>query len=247
MEKWCIPMDYKIISHYKLNKHIYLMKLLGDTKKIKRAGQFVNIKIPGKYLRRPISISDYDDHSITIIYKVLGMGTKILSQMKEDEKIDVLVGLGNGFNTKNTYKRNLLVGGGIGIPPLMKLAKDLKNEKKDVSIVAGFNTKDDVYGLSILEEMGIDVRVTTMDGSYGEKGVVTDIIDENKYDYMYACGPIPMLKSLSKLNIDGQFSMEERMGCGFGGCMGCTNKTKNGFKRICTEGPVLEKNEIIFE
>ena len=210
------------------------------------AGQFVNIKLDGLYLRRPISVCDYENDTLTIVYKVVGKGTEQMSQMTSGS-LDVLTGLGNGYNIDNNAQNVLLLGGGVGVPPLYNLAKKLINSGKKVCVILGFNTKSEVFYENEFKELGADVTVATADGSYGVKGFVTDAIPEN-YDYFYTCGPEPMLKAVYKFTkTSGQFSFEERMGCGFGACMGCSCKTLTGYKRICKDGPVLEKEEILWE
>lgn len=238
---------YKILSNKALTSSVFKMVLEGDTSSITRPGQFINIQLDGYYLRRPISISDYDDKTITIIYKVVGHGTEAMSTLKEDTKLDCLVGLGNGYDTSLTNKSALVLGGGVGVPPLYGLCKKLLNEGKSVRVVLGFNTKEEIFYEEEFKKLGAEVIVTTVDGSYGVKGFVTDAIDY-EYDYFYTCGPLPMLKAVyNKTTTSGQFSFEERMGCGFGACMGCTQKTTNGYKRVCKEGPVFVKEEIVWE
>lgn len=224
------------------------MVLSGDTSAITAPGQFVNIKVSGKFLRRPISVCDCDENSITLIYKVVGGGTHQLSDMRPGEKLDLLTGLGNGFDTSVSGERPVLFGGGVGVPPMYKLAKKLVAEKKTPIMVMGFNSAEEVFYKEEFESLGIKVYLTTADGSAGEKGFVTDVTDRlGEYTYTYACGPEPMLKALyEKTASDGEFSFEERMGCGFGACMGCSCKTKYGNKRICKDGPVLKKEEIIW-
>ncbi len=226
------------------------MVLQGETGKIANPGQFINIKIDDSYkhiLRRPISICDYDESTITIIYKVLGEGTDILSHKKTGETLDVLCPLGNGFSIKNQPKHQLIIGGGIGVPPLYRLAKEMSESGMDYEVVIGFQSKKDIILLDEFKALGVNVSVTTDDGSFGYKGNVLEYIEDHQieYDYYYACGPQVMLHALIKEGYEGQLSFEERMGCGFGACMGCTHKTKNGYKRICVEGPVLEANEVI--
>ncbi len=238
---------FEIISNISLNESIYKMVLLGDTLGIKSSGQFINIKLEGKYLRRPISVCDYDEETITIIYKVVGSGTKQLSAMKKGEKLDILTGLGNGYDTQKSGNKPLLIGGGVGIPPLYRLCKELINAGKDVSVVLGFNTKAESFYVDEFKDLGATVYVASVDGTLGIKGFVTDALP-NEYSYFYCCGPEPMLKAVYKAtNTSGQFSFEERMGCGFGACMGCSCKTITGYKRICKDGPVLQKEEILWE
>ena len=227
------------------------MILEGDTQWIKRPGQFVNIELEGLYLRRPISICDWDDKTITIIYKVVGKGTEQMSQMQLGVELDVLTGLGNGFNPEPAVEnaKSLLVGGGVGVPPLYHLATVLLAAGRKVSVVLGFNTAAEVFYADEFRALGADVYVSTADGSMGVKGFVTDAIREAAidFDYFYSCGPLPMLKALCGCtDKPGELSFEERMGCGFGACMGCSCKTLTGNKRICKEGPVMRREEIIW-
>lgn len=238
---------YTIVSNELIAKNVYKMVLKGDTKYITKPGQFINIELAGKYLRRPISVCDFDRNSITIIYKVVGSGTEQMSRMKKSEKLDVLTGLGNGFSIEKGGREPLLVGGGVGVPPLYYLAKKLIATGLTPKVVLGFNSAQDVFFKDEFIALGCETYVATADGSAGQKGFVTDVIVYNnlRYDYTYACGPIPMLEALYYIdNLGGQFSFEEKMGCGFGACMGCSCKTKYGNKRICKDGPVLEKEEI---
>ena len=237
---------YKVESNEKIAKSVYKMVLSGDTSTITRPGQFINIKVPDKYLRRPISVCDFDGDTVTVIYKVVGEGTKIMSEMEKGISLDVLTGLGNGFDAGKSGDRPLLIGGGVGVPPLYNLAKKLKDEGKTVTVILGFNTSDEVFLKEEFEKIAT-VYLTTADGSEGQKGFVTDAMDGIDYDYIYTCGPQAMLRAVyDKSKTGGQFSFEERMGCGFGACMGCSCKTKYGAKRICKDGPVLEKEEIIW-
>jgi dihydroorotate dehydrogenase electron transfer subunit len=215
------------------------MHLLGDTEGIK-CGQFVNIKLDGFFLRRPISVCDRDDESVTILYKIVGKGTEAMAKMPVGEKVDVLTGLGNGYDTALSGDRPLLIGGGVGVPPLYMLAKKLRSEGKEVSVILGFNTADEVFYEDEFRALGCDVTVTTVDGSHGVKGFVTNAVD-GQQSYYYTCGPLPMIKALIQaLGTHGEVSMEERMGCGFGACMGCTIQTTVGPKRVCKEGPVFD-------
>ncbi len=249
-------MNKKVIMKIKSNeliaKDVYKMILEGDTSEIKRPGQFVNIKLENKFLRRPISVCDYNSSELTIIYKILGSGTDLMSKMKHNQKLDLLMGLWNGFDLEPTTDKNhiLLVGGGVGIPPLYNLAKELKKLGKKVTVVMGFRSKEDVFYEKELNNLVDNVYVVTNDGSYGDKGFVTDVISNNniEFDYYMSCGPEPMLNLLcTSIAKDGQLSFEERMGCGFGACMGCSCKTKYGYKRICVEGPVLSSSEVIID
>ena len=238
---------YKILSNVKIAKSVYKMVLEGDTSAITAPGQFVNIKLEGKFLRRPISICDWDKDTITFIYKVVGGGTEQLSVMSTGDELDLLVGLGNGYDTLKSDSKPLLIGGGVGVPPLFGLAKKLLAEGKDVSVVLGFNSADEVFLEQDFADLGAKVIVATADGSYGVKGFVTDAMKNIDYTYFYTCGPEPMFRAIEKnVTTSGQYSFEERMGCGVGACMGCSCKTKYGNKRICKDGPVLEREEIIW-
>lgn len=238
---------YEIKSNKKLTESIFEMVLIGDTSSITAPGQFINIKLDGFYLRRPISICDYDDSTITIIYKVVGEGTEVMSKLNAGEKLDVLCGLGNGFDTSKSSDNPVLIGGGVGVPPMYNLCKKLIAEGKNVTVILGFNKKDEIFYENEFEKLGADVKVTTVDGSYGIKGFVTDALKDTDYSYFYTCGPMPMFKAIeSTATTSGQYSFEERMGCGFGACMGCSCKTKYGNKRICKDGPVLTREEIIW-
>lgn len=239
---------FEIKENKKIAKSVYKMKLLGDATAIEKPGQFINIKLDGFFLRRPISVCDCDENNIDIIYKVVGTGTEVMSNMKEGEILDILTGLGNGFDLSKSGENPIVVGGGVGVPPMYMLAKKLKERGKNVKAILGFNTKDEVFYKEEFSSLGIETFVTTADGSMGTKGFVTDALELcSDYTYFYTCGPEPMLKALyGKTATPGQFSFEERMGCGFGACMGCSCKTKYGNKRICKDGPVLSKEEIIW-
>ena len=237
---------YKILYNFALTDTVYSMVLEGDTSALIAPGQFVNIKLDGKFLRRPISVCDFNDKTITIIYKVVGEGTAQMSKMKAGETLDLLVGLGNGFNPEKAGEKPLLIGGGVGIPPLYNLCKELLKMGKKPTVILGFNTKSEIFYDKAFKELGVNVIVTTVDGSEGVKGFVTDAFPSD-YDYFFTCGPMPMFKAIEKVaKTSGQYSFEERMGCGFGACMGCSCKTKYGNKRICKDGPVLTKEEIIW-
>lgn len=238
---------FTVKKNVALTKNVYEMALCGDTSDIERPGQFVNIKLDGLYLRRPISVCDTEGDTLTLIYKVVGKGTEQMSGGKPGEKLSVLSGLGNGYDISVSGQKPLLLGGGVGVPPLYMLAKQLIKDGKDVSVILGFNTKDEVFYEEEFKALGCSVTVTTVDGSYGKKGFVTDALPE-EYSYYYTCGPLPMLKAVfNRCNSSGQLSFEERMGCGFGACMGCSCKTITGYKRICKDGPVLYKEEILWE
>lgn len=237
----------EIAENAVLTENVCKMRMFGDVSDVTSSGQFVNIKIEGLYLRRPISVCDKDENSVTVIYKVVGKGTEILSRMKKGEKLDVLTGLGNGYDLTLSGNSPLLIGGGVGVPPLYMAAKELLKHGKTVSVILGFNTKSEVFLEKEFRNIGCNVTVTTADGSYGKKGFVTDALPD-EYSYFYACGPEPMLKAVWKSSkTSGQMSFEERMGCGFGACMGCSCKTIAGYKRICKDGPVMKKEEILWE
>ena len=238
---------FEIIENIALTETVMRMQLRGDTSEITRPGQFINIKLDGLYLRRPISVCDSVGDVVTIIYKVVGKGTKQMQEM-QGGKLDVLTGLGNGYDTSVSGERPLLLGGGVGVPPLYMLAKKLISEGKQVSVILGFNTKDEVFYEKEFRALGASVTVATVDGSYGTRGFVTDAMKDMEYSYFYTCGPEPMLKAVYNTSVTGgQLSFEERMGCGFGACMGCSCKTIYGNKRICKDGPVLVKEEILWE
>ena len=237
---------FTIIENTKIAKDVYKMLLRGDTSAIINAGEFVNIQLEGFYLRRPISVCDVEGDVLTLIYKVVGKGTLAMSEMPEGTVLRILTGLGNGYDLTPAGEYPLLVGGGVGVPPMYLLAKRLLAQGKKVSVVLGFNTADEVFYEDEFKALGCEVQVTTVDGSHGVKGFVTDALPE-RYTYFYTCGPMPMFRALNKaVKTSGQFSFEERMGCGFGACMGCSCKTLTGNKRICKDGPVLKKEEIIW-
>ncbi len=239
---------FQIVENTPLTDSVMRMRLAGDVSDITASGQFINIKLAGKYLRRPISVFDRDEDSVTVIYKVVGVGTEQMKNMKVGETLDVLTGLGNGYDLSVSGEKPLLLGGGVGVPPMYMLAKKLIAEGKSVSVILGFNTKSEVFCEEDFRALGADVTVTTVDGSYGTKGFVTDVMKDTEYSYFYTCGPEPMLRAVYRTSLtEGQFSFEERMGCGFGACMGCSCKTVTGYKRICKDGPVLRKEEILWE
>lgn len=238
---------FSVKENTPLTDNVYKMTLTGDCSDITAPGQFVNIKINGLFLRRPISVCDREGDTLTIIYKVVGKGTEIMSKMSEGTVLDVLTGLGNGYNLELCGENPLLLGGGVGVPPMYMLAKELIKSDKKVTVILGFNTKSEVFYEDEFKTLGCDVTVTTVDGSYGKKGFVTDALPES-YSHFCCCGPEPMLKAVYKsTNTSGQLGFEERMGCGFGACMGCSCKTITGYKRICKEGPVMKKEEILWE
>ena len=237
---------FTIAKNDNLTSNVYIMMLKGDTEGI-RCGQFVNIKLDGLYLRRPISVCDCEGDCLTLIYKVVGRGTEQMSKMKVDDSLDLLTGLGNGYDTSLSGENPLLIGGGVGVPPLYMLCKKLVSEGKKPTVILGFNKADEVFYQKEFESLGVRVLVATADGSVGVKGFVTNAMDGIDYSYFYTCGPEPMLKAVyNATTTSGQMSFEERMGCGFGACMGCSCKTITGYKRICKEGPVMEKEEILW-
>ena len=238
---------FKITSNEKIARDIFKMTLAGDTSAITAPGQFVNIKLDGFFLRRPISVCDCVGENLTLIYKTVGRGTEQMSRMKNGDELDLLTGLGNGYNTRTSGGSPLLVGGGVGVPPMYMLCRKLISEGKNVTVVLGFNSKDDVFYENEFRALGADVHIATADGTYGTKGFVTDVIKDMQYTFFYTCGPEPMFRAMHKImKTPGQYSFEERMGCGFGACMGCSCKTLTGNKRICKEGPVMESEEIIW-
>ena len=239
---------FEIVSNKALTENVFQMVLKGDTTAITAPGQFVNIQLEGLYLRRPISVCDLDGDKLTIVYKAVGKGTEQMSHMCAGEKLDVLTGLGNGYDLSLSGDKPVLLGGGVGVPPMYLLAKELLKQGKKVSVILGFNTKSEIFYEQEFKDLGCDVTVTTVDGSYGTKGFVTTALENMEYTYFYTCGPEPMLKAVYKASAtSGQMSFEKRMGCGFGACMGCSCKTLTGYKRICKEGPVMKKEEILWE
>ncbi len=238
---------FEIAENTALTSNVYKMRLLGDASGITAPGQFINIKLDGMYLRRPISVCTADDKSVTIIYKVVGHGTEQMSKMTCGV-LDVLTGLGNGYDISKSGDKPLLLGGGVGVPPLYMLAEELIKEGKDVTVILGFNKEEEIFYEKEFAALGAKVYVTTADGSYGTKGFVTDVMQHLDYTHFFTCGPEPMLKAVYKASkTSGQLSFEERMGCGFGACMGCSCKTLTGYKRICKDGPVMMKEEILWE
>ena len=238
---------FEIIENTKLVPNVYRMRLKGDTSAITAPGQFVNIKLEGHFLRRPISVCDVEADVLTIIYKVVGKGTEAMSKM-QNGRLDILTGLGNGYDLTLTGDKPVLLGGGVGVPPMYLLCKRLIAEGKTPTVILGFNKKEEVFYEDAFKALGCPVLVTTVDGSYGIKGFVTDALKDVDYTHFCTCGPEPMLKAVYKTAVtSGQMSFEKRMGCGFGACMGCSCKTITGYKRICKEGPVMKKEEILWE
>lgn len=237
----------KITDNKKIAEKTYFMSLEGDTSAITKPGQFINIKLDGFFLRRPISVCDCENGKLSIIYKVVGNGTKEMSELPVGAELDILSGLGNGYDTSKSGDCPVLIGGGVGVPPMYLLCKKLVSEGKKATVILGFNSEKEVFGVDEFKETGAEVYVTTADGSVGTKGFVTDVLKNLDYTYFYTCGPMPMFKAIESIaKTSGQYSFEERMGCGFGACMGCTCKTKYGNKRICKDGPVLEREEIVW-
>ena len=238
---------FEIIENTCLVPNVYRMRLRGDTSAITAPGQFVNIKLEGMFLRRPISVCDVVGDVLTVIYKVVGKGTEAMSKM-ESGTLDILTGLGNGYNLSVTGEKPVLLGGGVGVPPMYLLCKRLIAEGKKPTVILGFNKAEEFFYEAEFKALGCTVLVTTVDGSYGIKGFVTDALKEVEYTHFCTCGPEPMLKAVYRAtNTSGQMSFEERMGCGFGACMGCSCKTLTGYKRICKDGPVMRKEEIKWE
>ena len=238
---------FEIKTNTKIAENTYKMVLGGDCSGITASGQFVNIKLDGFFLRRPISVCDYNDNELTLIYKVVGKGTEYMAELGAGEKLDILTGLGNGYDLSKSGNEPVLIGGGAGVPPMYNLCRKLVAEGKKPQVILGFNKENEVFFENEFKALGAEVTVTTADGSYGMKGFVTDALKNMKYTYIYSCGPEPMLKAIyNTAETSGQLSFEERMGCGFGACMGCSCATKYGNKRICKDGPVLEMEEIIW-
>lgn len=239
---------FEILSNEALTPSVYRMTLSGDTSAITAPGQFVNIRLAGKFLRRPISVCDWEDWKLTLVYKVVGHGTAQMAAMAPGESLDILTGLGNGYDLTLTGEHPVLVGGGVGVPPMFGLAKHLRALGKPVQVILGFNTREEIFYEEEFKALGCTVYVTTVDGSYGIPGFVTDALKNLSYSHFCACGPEPMLKALyAASTTSGQMSFEERMGCGFGACMGCSCKTLTGSKRICKDGPVMKKEEILWD
>ena len=238
---------FTVLENQALTRDVFKMVLEGDTSAITASGQFVNILLDGLYLRRPISVCDWDEKTLTIVYKVVGKGTEQMSQMTPGKKLDILTGLGNGYDLTLAGDKPVLLGGGVGVPPMYGCAKKLVELGIKPTVILGFNVKDEIFYEEEFKALGCDVTVTTVDGSYGVKGFVTNALPE-QYTHFYTCGPEPMLKAVYKAtNTSGQMSFEERMGCGFGACMGCSCHTLTGYKRICKDGPVMMKEEIKWE
>ena len=238
---------FTLAENAPLTSAVYRMVLEGDTSAITAPGQFVNVSIPGLFLRRPISVCDWSENRLTLIYKTVGKGTDRLSAMAPGEKLDLLTGLGNGYDLTKSGGAPLLVGGGVGVPPLYGLAKALLSQGKSVDVVLGFNTASEIFYVSEFETLGAQVHIATADGSVGTRGVVTDVMGSLPYSYFYACGPLPMFRAMEKVaRTSGQYSFEERMGCGFGACVGCTMETALGPRRVCKDGPVFEREVILW-
>ena len=239
---------FTVIENRKLTADVMLMRLSGDTSDVTAAGQFVNVKLDGFYLRRPISVCDVEDGILTIIYKTVGEGTEYMAALIPGAKLDILTGLGNGYDLSVSGSNPAVIGGGVGVPPMYNLAKRLIAQGKEVTAILGFNKKEEVFFEDEFKALGCKTVITTVDGSCGVKGFVTDALRDMDYSYFYTCGPEPMLKAVYRVaSTSGQFSFERRMGCGFGACMGCSCKTITGNKRICKEGPVLVKEDILWE
>ncbi|MBE0600609.1 MAG: dihydroorotate dehydrogenase electron transfer subunit [Firmicutes bacterium] len=239
-------MTFTITENVRIAKSTWRMVLTGDSANITRPGQFVQLQVPGFYLRRPISVCDFNEQSLTLIYKVIGRGTEAMTRMRAGDEADLLTGLGNGYTVKPC--KPLLIGGGCGIPPLYKLCKALIEQGMIPQVVLGFHSKDEVFLEDEFKALGAAVTLTTVDGTCGEQGFATQAADTLAFDYVYACGPDAMLKAVYKLcesrGVSGQFSLEERMACGFGACMGCSIHTVSGAKRVCADGPIFEKEEL---
>ncbi len=242
-------MQYQIIENNPIAPGVFLLDLAGDTSVLKAPGQFCQIRLPGFYLRRPISICDWDENGMTLIYKAVGQGTEALSRLETGAGLDILNGLGNGYDANRCSSHPLVIGGGVGTPPLYALTKALLAAGKHPTVILGFNKTDEIFLADAFEDLDVPVLLTTADGSAGQKGFVTDAMEPDDPRYVYACGPLPMLKAVYKKSAcpTGQYSLEERMGCGFGACMGCTIETRFGPRRVCKDGPVFLKEELLWE
>ena len=243
---------FTVKENTRLTESVCRMVLEGDTSAITAPGQFVNVQLPGRYLRRPISVCDSKDGELTLVYKVVGEGTADMAEMLPGTRLDILTGLGNGYDLRKAGPHPLVIGGGVGVPPMYKLTKELIGDgciDRHITVVLGFNTKCEVFYEEEFRDLVHDVIVTTVDGSYGIKGYVTTPLDPAYYSDYYACGPLPMLKAVRKVMAErrGQLSLEERMGCGFGACMGCSIKVKGGYKRVCKDGPVFSADELLWD
>ena len=242
---------FKINSNVLIAENTYEMELLGDTSEIVRPGQFVNIKLDGFFLRRPISVCDTEDGRMTLIYKAVGEGTELMTKLAPGTRLNILTGLGNGFDLSLSGDHPVLIGGGAGIPPMYSLCKALISvlSHENIKVVLGFNTEEEIFYLREFQDLGVDVRVATADGSYGTKGFVTDVLKDLDYTFFYTCGPMPMFRAIEAIaKTSGQYSFEERMGCGFGACMGCSMMMADGsYKRVCKEGPVFRREEILWK
>ena len=238
---------FEILTNTPLTSSVYKMTLRGDTSAITAPGQFVEIALPGKFLRRPISVCDWAENSLTLIYKVVGHGTEQMAALPAGTRLDVLTGLGNGYDTALSGENPVLVGGGVGVPPLYALCKKLIAEGKKPRVILGFNKESEIFLKQEFEALGIPTHIATADGSRGTKGFVTDVLKNLHYSYFYSCGPMPMFRAMEAVvTTSGEFSFEERMGCGFGACMGCSIQTKSGAKRVCKDGPVFLREEVFF-
>ena len=239
---------FEIQSNIPLTKDVYRLVLSGDTSAITAPGQFVEIAIPGKFLRRPISVSDWDAQHLTLIYRVVGQGTQQMSAMVPGAKLDLLTGLGNGYDLSCCGEHPVLIGGGVGVPPLYALCRQLLEAGKEPQVILGFNKKEEIFLEDAFRSLGAQTHIATADGSVGTTGFVTDVLSKLDYSYFYACGPLPMFRAIEKIAASGgQYSMEERMGCGFGACMGCSIQTRSGAKRVCKDGPVFRREEVFFQ
>ena len=242
---------FRIDSNVLIAKNTYEMELTGDVSDIKRPGQFVNIKLDGFFLRRPISVCSTEDGRMTLIYKAVGEGAELMAGLAPGTRLNILTGLGNGFDTSLAGDHPVLIGGGAGIPPMYSLCKalDYVLSPENIKVILGFNTEEEIFYLREFQDLGVDVRVATADGSYGIKGFVTDILKDLDYTFFYTCGPMPMFRAIEAIaKTSGQYSFEERMGCGFGACMGCSMTMADGsYKRVCKEGPVFRREEILWK
>ena len=238
---------YTVVKNEEIAPGTYYMTIAGDTSQIKDPGQFINIKIDGLYLRRPMSICSYDEESMSIIYKVVGKGTEAMSRMPAGDSFDALSPLGNGFDTEKIPEGALLIGGGAGAMPIYTLAMILRDKGKKPHVIIGFNREEEIFFADEFRDLGVELTIATMDGSVGVKGTVVDAMEKANRPYVCVCGPDPMMKAVAEHSSGGQFDLGARMACGFGACMGCTVITKSGPKRVCKDGPIFDQEEIIWQ
>jgi dihydroorotate dehydrogenase electron transfer subunit len=239
---------FTVADNRPLSRRLSRLRLNGDSSAIAGPGQFVSLSLPGFFLRRPFSVCDWDASGFSIVYEQVGKGTEAMLSLTPGDTLDVLTGLGNGFDLRRAGNAPLLVGGGSGVSPMLGLTRRLLSEGRTPHVILGFSGREDVALLEDFRLIGVCPTVTTLDGSFGLRGFVTDALDDLEPSFFYACGPEAMLRAVSeRCACDGQLSFDARMGCGFGACMGCTRPTRSGPKRVCKDGPVFDKGEILWE